>query len=123
MVLDVGAGCGETALFFFLNGARKVICVEPNSNLVAYLRRNARLNHWNVEVLDVPFNLDMLSLKFDFMKMDGEGCEEELLKAEKLPPAAIEVHKRDVLKALTDRFHLNVSSQHDQLWIAHTADF
>lgn len=27
-VLDVGAGCGETALFYFMNGARKVIAVE-----------------------------------------------------------------------------------------------
>ena len=27
-ILDIGAGCGETALFYFKHGAEKVVCVE-----------------------------------------------------------------------------------------------
>jgi predicted RNA methylase len=33
-VLDVGAGCGETAAFYFEKGAKKVICVESDPRCV-----------------------------------------------------------------------------------------
>jgi FkbM family methyltransferase len=33
-VIDVGASVGDTALYFILNGARKVIAVEPLPNVV-----------------------------------------------------------------------------------------
>jgi len=29
-VLDVGAGCGETALFYLKHGAQRVICIEAD---------------------------------------------------------------------------------------------
>lgn len=29
-ILDVGAGCGETAFFYILYGAKKIIAIEPD---------------------------------------------------------------------------------------------
>ena len=108
-VLDVGAGCGETALFYFIHGVDRVICVEPNSDLSNIIGENSRANKWNVEVLARPFDLGMLSLKIDFMKMDCEGCEAQLLSADKLPACVMEVHDGHVLEGLTRKFGLSVA--------------
>jgi len=39
-VVDVGAGCGESALFFLNHGAEKVVCVEGNPECLANLVKN-----------------------------------------------------------------------------------
>jgi len=94
-VLDIGAGCGETAYFFLRNGADKVICVEKEEKPLRLLRRNVEMNGWNAEVHGEPFSLSMLNdYKFDFMKMDIEGGERALLTLpyNRLPPCAIEAH-------------------------------
>jgi len=97
-VLDVGAGCGETALLYFLHGASKVIAIEPNANAVKYLYENIRGNHWNVEVFPEPFSLGHLNLDFDFMKMDCEGCEELLLSIPEVSkPSVVEVHNNNLI--------------------------
>jgi len=105
-VLDVGAGCGETAYFYFMKGARKVICVEPDAMAVECLMENAARHSWNVEVVSEPFGLEMLwRYDFDFMKIDGDGCEKELLSLNKLPtPAVIESHSTQLTDSLTMRF-------------------
>jgi len=38
-VIDVGANAGDTALYFVLHGARKVIAVEPLPNVASAQRR------------------------------------------------------------------------------------
>ena len=43
-VIDVGANVGDTALYFVLNGARKVIAVEPLPNVAKCAEENLRLN-------------------------------------------------------------------------------
>jgi len=43
-VVDVGANTGETALYFVLNGARKVIAVEPLPNVARCAEENVRLS-------------------------------------------------------------------------------
>jgi precorrin-6B methylase 2 len=105
-VLDVGAGCGETAYFYFSKGARKVICVEPNVAAVECLTKNAARHSWNVEVIPEPFKLEIVNeYHFDFMKMDGEGCEKELLQLKELPCTAIvESHSPELTIALTKQF-------------------
>jgi 2-polyprenyl-3-methyl-5-hydroxy-6-metoxy-1,4-benzoquinol methylase len=62
-ILDVGAGCGETALLFFLHGAYKVIAVEPNVKAVECLKENMERNDWNVEIVAEPFSLEHLKFK------------------------------------------------------------
>ena len=41
VVLDVGAGEGETALFYLANGAKHVICVEANMESCKVLQLNS----------------------------------------------------------------------------------
>ena len=43
-VIDVGASVGDTALYFVLNGARKVIAVEPLPNVAKCAEENVRLS-------------------------------------------------------------------------------
>ena len=49
-VIDVGANTGDTALYFVLNGARKVIAVEPLPNVARCAEENLRLNGITDEV-------------------------------------------------------------------------
>ncbi|NAZ31724.1 MAG: FkbM family methyltransferase, partial [Acidilobus sp.] len=49
-VVDVGANIGDTALYFVLNGARKVIAVEPLPNVAKCAVENLRLNGITDEV-------------------------------------------------------------------------
>jgi len=109
-VLDIGAGCGETALFYFIHGVERVICVEPNPDLARIISENVRSNEWNVEVQARSFDTGMLNLDFDFMKMDCEGCEIRLLSADTLPSCVMEVHDGQILHALTSKFGLRVAS-------------
>lgn len=115
-ILDVGAGCGETALFYYLHGATKVIAVEPEPVRFKVLNENMIRNNWSMEIKMEPFAISMLQEPFDFMKMDGEGCEEQLLEAEALPPCSIEVHSRLTLDKLTSKFPLQILPQR-QTWI------
>ncbi len=104
-VLDVGSGCGETALLYFLKGAEKLICLEPDEEKANLLEKNSRRNRWNTTVLRRPFRTSYLKqLQFDFMKMDCEGCESLLLDVEELPPCVIEVHGQKRLDSLTAHF-------------------
>jgi len=108
-VLDVGAGCGETTLFYFIHGVNRVICVEPNSDLANIISENLRANKWNAEVIARPFDLGMLNLPVDLMKMDCEGCEAQLLSADVLPTCMIEVHDGHILESLRSKFGLEVA--------------
>lgn len=68
-VLDLGAGCGETANFYLLHGARKVLCLEPNLSALAHLRQNFG-NDPRVTIIPE---------RFDFCKMDVEGAEANMI--------------------------------------------
>jgi len=115
IVLDVGAGCGETAFFYFRKGARKVICVEPDKAALECLEENTVRHSWNVEILPEAFRVEMLKeCKFDFMKMDGEGCEAELLKVTRLPTEAIiESHSLELTQTLAERLNGKVVANLD----------
>jgi len=49
-VIDVGASVGDTALYFVLNGARKVIAVEPLPNVAKCAEEHLKLNGVTDEV-------------------------------------------------------------------------
>ena len=49
-VIDVGANVGDTALYFILNGARRVIAVEPLPNVARCAEENLKLNDITDEV-------------------------------------------------------------------------
>lgn len=66
VVLDVGAGNGETAQFFLNHGAELVICIDPEVKL---LRENFSNDPRVIIIQAAP----------DFLKIDGEGCERDMV--------------------------------------------
>jgi FkbM family methyltransferase len=82
-VIDVGASVGDSTLYFVLNGARKVIAVEPLPNVARCAEENLRLSGatdkikvinaaLSNELVSVPCNYDLpLSLGFSTLKSNG----------------------------------------------------
>jgi hypothetical protein len=115
-VLDIGAGVGETAHFYFLNGAAKVIAVESEPTNCKILKSNAKRNAWNIEIHSRPFRLSDLLLSYDFFKMDIEGSERMLLRYKrKLKPCIIESHDSEVSEGLVAAFGLNTVCDHSNI--------
>lgn len=103
IVLDIGAGCGETAFFYLLNGARKIVTIEPNREATECLRENAKRNNWNVEIIQEVFKLEHFNIPHDFMKMDIEGHEKELLKVPYNKPCIVEVHSDEIRRKFEEK--------------------
>ena len=58
-VVDVGAYIGDSAIYFALKGAKRVIAVEPHPNAYAEMLENIRLN--NLEDIITPINAGLAS--------------------------------------------------------------
>ena len=59
IVIDVGAFVGDSAIYFALKGARKVIAIEPHPGAYAEMLDNIRLN--NLEDVITPVNAGLAS--------------------------------------------------------------
>ena len=120
-VLDIGAGCGETAYFFLKNGARSVECVEADEEAGSLLLENIRRNGWNANPHLERFSISHLSLKHDFVKIDCEGGESLLLDGSvaRLEPCRVEMHKSVIgetaVRQLIEKFSLKCINGSD-LW-------
>jgi predicted RNA methylase len=68
-VLDLGAGCGETALFYLKHGAEKVVCIEANPDAIKCLRAN----------FDSDPRVLIVESRIDSIKVDIEGAEEGMV--------------------------------------------
>ncbi len=68
-VLDVGAGCGETAFFYLKHGADHVICVESDPEAIVHLRKNFGSDS---RVTILPFHVNSI-------KIDVEGSEDGMV--------------------------------------------
>jgi hypothetical protein len=102
-ILDVGAGCGETAFFYLLHGAKKVVAIEPESKAANCLRKNTLRNKWNVQILPEPFKKEHLGIPHDFMKMDIEGRESELLNVSYIRECIVEVHTDELRRRFEEK--------------------
>ena len=102
VVLDIGAGEGETARFFINLRVKSVICIEPNNDCFKLLLRNSKF-HKQIIPINSKFKLEHLKLSYDFLKMDIEGYEIELLNTKLVKPSVIETHS----EYLTDKFREN----------------
>jgi len=67
-VIDVGANAGDTALYFVLNGARKVIAVEPLPNVARCAEENVRLSGATdkVKVINAALSNEPVSVPCDY---------------------------------------------------------
>ena len=68
-VLDLGAGCGETAFYYLSHGAARVIAVESDPEALSFLKRNFGDDP---RVLILPEHLDNV-------KIDIDGGEKEMI--------------------------------------------
>lgn len=109
-ILDVGAGCGETAAFYLSHGAKGVVAIEPNPFAFTLLQVNAKKLGGRIKPIFDFFKISQLSIKHDFLKMDAEGAENELLKYNgELGPCVIEAHENKfvgIAENLAKRFGL-----------------
>ncbi len=114
-VLDIGAGCGETAAFFLHNGAKKVIAIEGDKYAVEVMKENISRNGMNVEPICSRFNKEHIEIKHDFMKVDCEGGERELLNYhEQLGPCVVEAHNNyspGITQKLASKFSFAISER------------
>jgi hypothetical protein len=95
-VVDVGAYVGDSAIYFALRGARKVIAIEPHPGAYEEMSENIRLN--NLENIIEPINAGLASkpgrvcvitlsdiidnYNIDdntLLKMDCQGCEYDVI--------------------------------------------
>jgi FkbM family methyltransferase len=67
-VIDVGANVGDTALYFVLNGARKVIALEPLPNVARCAEENLKLNGITdeVKVINAALSNEPMSVPCDY---------------------------------------------------------
>jgi len=67
-VIDVGANVSDTALYFVLNGARKVIAVEPLPNVARCAEENVRLSGATdkVKVINAALSNEPVSVPCDY---------------------------------------------------------
>jgi len=67
-VIDVGANTSDTALYFILNGARKVIAVEPLPNVARCAEENLKLNGitGEVKVINAALGSGPVSVPCDY---------------------------------------------------------
>ena len=67
-VIDVGASAGDSALYFILNGARKVIAVEPLPNVARCAEENVRLSGATdkVKVINAALSYEPVSVPCDY---------------------------------------------------------
>jgi hypothetical protein len=93
IVLDVGAGCGETSAFYVANGASKVVAIEPDKRAYSLLLKNVKANSLNVLPIRKPFELSDLLIPHDLLKIDAEGAEVALLDYQgSLGECVVEAH-------------------------------
>ena len=59
VVIDVGAFVGDSAIYFALGGARRVIAIEPHPEAFREMIENIRLN--NLEGIIIPINAGLAS--------------------------------------------------------------
>jgi len=120
VILDAGAGEGETILFFATYGYHNFIAVENNLSKCRKIEDST--SHLNVDVRKREFRAEDLN-NVDYAKVDVEGGERELLHLEKLPcELTVEIHDSYLLEKLIHKFPLRVvyrfGSQEQPVYLA-----
>jgi SAM-dependent methyltransferase len=81
-VIDVGAAVGDTSLYFAKLGASHVYAFEMDKARCEMARANIERNNMQerITLFEEPATADKINrLRYDFIKIDCEGCEYELV--------------------------------------------
>lgn len=82
VVVDIGAAIADTSLYFAKLGAAHVYAFEMDSERCKLTRENIQRNNLQerVTLFEEPATATKINaIKFDFIKIDCEGCEYELV--------------------------------------------
>ena len=88
-VLDVGGYHGESALFFLMQGAREVVCVEPMPEAAKYIQYHVQINGFGERVRLYSVAIGASAGSAPLLLRD-DGISSMLLESESLPPSALE---------------------------------
>ena len=74
IVIDIGANIGDSAIYFALNGAKKVIALEPTPYSYDFAVKNINFNKWDekVTILNAGYGTDG-EIKVDEDKITNAG--------------------------------------------------
>ncbi|MGC8622326.1 MAG: hypothetical protein ACP5U0_10465 [Caldisphaera sp.] len=104
VVVDIGAGEGESVQFFLNHGAEFVIAIEGNDKAFEILKENFK---------DNPKVLCLKSM-VDIIKIDCEGCEKGLVfEAHNLKPILIKHNEHNGLPVDIYKLETCVSTDYD----------
>lgn len=103
VVIDIGASIGDSAVYFSLNGATKVIGLEPYPNSFNFAVRNVKDNNLDekIELLNASYGKDGEALVDENLK-NNTGMDLKLSEEGK----KIRVYS---LKSLIDKFKINMA--------------
>jgi protein-L-isoaspartate O-methyltransferase len=102
VVVDVGAAIGDTALYFAKLGAAHVYAFEMDELRCKMARTNIARNKMQdrITLIEEPASAEKInSLHYDFIKIDCEGCEYDLvpnLELSGVSELVMEYHKSPV---------------------------
>lgn len=104
VVLDVGANIGDSAVYFAVNGARKVIAIEPVKETYNILVRNIMANNFQDLIIPLPYNLSKISGEVYMNRSDILGTGTVLHEDPKSGYKILNVKLGDILNSfdLTD---------------------
>ena len=74
VVVDVGAFIGDSAIYFALKGAKRVIAIEPHPGAYAEMLDNIRLNNMENVIIPVNAGLASKSGKICIENVDTSNC-------------------------------------------------
>ena len=82
IVVDIGGGCADTAIYFIARGASHVYSYEPDKLTYETGKSNIRLNEMEGKItfINSRYSSGKAHAKGKVLKMDCEGCEYECLK-------------------------------------------
>jgi FkbM family methyltransferase len=83
VVLDIGGFQGESAVYFWMHGAKKIVIYEPVSEYCQYIKNNITSNHIDAEIHQSGIGEEegsMLVDIFDQRVNDGAVAVKELIK-------------------------------------------
>ncbi|MDE1834966.1 MAG: hypothetical protein KGH64_06555 [Candidatus Micrarchaeota archaeon] len=122
-ILDIGAGEGETALFYVLHGAKKVICIEGDKKNYARLVKNAKIieKKYNAQIITINAMLGNIKIDIEggeermILEQHFAGYWEEVAHSKGIPPATkiyrlTKAKYRNKILRSKEQFFLNLLS-------------
>jgi SAM-dependent methyltransferase len=98
LILDAGAGEGETLFFYYRLGFRNFRAVEPDKQMIRLLSQNiTKMPGIHVEIINDCLKPEHL-VHVSFAKVDCEGGEKELFGLDHLPFTVVEAHSKKLCK-------------------------